>query len=68
LQQLTENILDVSKIESHSLQLKKESLNVNEVILNMLSDFGCNIKKVHNNVKITFSSKDDIRALKDEHM
>jgi K+-sensing histidine kinase KdpD len=40
LQQLTEDILDVAKIESQSLQLKKELLNVNEVILSVLADYG----------------------------
>jgi signal transduction histidine kinase len=39
LQQLTEDILDVAKIESQSLQLKKELLNVNEVILSVLADY-----------------------------
>jgi two-component system sensor histidine kinase VicK len=72
LQQLTENILDVTKIESQSLQLKKELLNVNEIILSVIADYDSstsnnNIKKVHNenNVKITFSSKDDIFVMAD---
>jgi len=73
LQQLTENILDVTRIESQSLQLKKELLNVNEVILSVLADYRSssssnnNIKKVHNenNVKITFSSEDDIFIMAD---
>jgi two-component system sensor histidine kinase VicK len=72
LQQLTEDILDVAKIESQSLQLKKELLNVNEVILSVLADYGSsnnndNIQKVHNenNVKITFSSKDDLFVMAD---
>jgi signal transduction histidine kinase len=33
LQKLTEDILDVTKIESQSLQLKKQRINLNEVIL-----------------------------------
>jgi two-component system, OmpR family, sensor histidine kinase VicK len=80
LQQLTEDILDVAKIESQSLQLKKELLNVNEVILSVLADYGSssssvsssisnnNIQKVHNNennVKTTFSSKDDLFVMAD---
>src|SRR6187549_1064307 len=32
LQRLTENILDVTKIESQSLQLKKERFSLNEII------------------------------------
>jgi signal transduction histidine kinase len=79
LQQLTEDILDVAKIESQSLQLKKELLNVNEVILPVLADYDSsssssssssnnNIQKVHNNgnnVRITFSSKDDLFVMAD---
>jgi signal transduction histidine kinase len=38
LQQLTEDILDVTKIESQSLNLKKELFNLNEVITNAIED------------------------------
>jgi signal transduction histidine kinase len=38
LQRLTENILDVTKIESQSLKLDKEQLNLNENILNVIKD------------------------------
>jgi two-component system, OmpR family, sensor histidine kinase VicK len=77
LQQLTENILDVTRIESQSLQLKKELLSINEVISSILADYGGStsisnnnniIKKVHNgnnDVKITFSSKNDIFVMAD---
>jgi nitrogen-specific signal transduction histidine kinase len=79
LRQLTEDILDVTRIDSQSLQLKKELLNVNEVILSVLGDYGGSsiisnnrgnkdiIKKVHieNEVKINFSSKDDVFIMAD---
>jgi two-component system, OmpR family, sensor histidine kinase VicK len=65
LQQLAEDILDVTKIESESLQLKKELLNVNEVILAVLADYGRNTKKLHNNIKIAFNSKEDIFVMAD---
>jgi signal transduction histidine kinase len=66
LQQLTEDILDVTKIESQSLQLKKELLNVNEVILAVIADYGGNIKKIHDNiVKINLASKDDVLVMAD---
>jgi two-component system, OmpR family, sensor histidine kinase VicK len=70
LQEITEKILDVTKIESQSLQLKKELLNVNEVVLAVLADFGTNMKKVHgttasNGAKITFNSKEDMFVLAD---
>ncbi|HJU94911.1 MAG TPA: histidine kinase dimerization/phospho-acceptor domain-containing protein, partial [Nitrososphaera sp.] len=35
LHQLTEDILDVTRIESNTLQLRKERLNLNDVILNV---------------------------------
>ena len=38
LQRLTEDILDVTKIESQSLNLKKEQFNLNEVISNTIDD------------------------------
>jgi signal transduction histidine kinase len=45
LQRLTEDILDVTKIESHSLNLKKESFNLNDVITNVMEDIVANIAK-----------------------
>ncbi len=38
LHRLTEDILDVTKIESRSLNLKKEQFNLNEVITNAIED------------------------------
>jgi signal transduction histidine kinase len=38
LQRLTEDILDVTKIESQSLNLKKERFNLKDVITNTISD------------------------------
>jgi signal transduction histidine kinase len=38
LQRLTEEILDVTKIESQSLKLKKDELNLKDVILNCVND------------------------------
>ena len=38
LQRLTENILDVTKIECQSLKLDKERFNLNEKILNVIKD------------------------------
>jgi two-component system, OmpR family, sensor histidine kinase VicK len=53
LQQLTENILDVSKIESHTLELHKEKVNINENIRKVLNDVNC---QIHNpdKLKIVF--------------
>jgi two-component system, OmpR family, sensor histidine kinase VicK len=42
LSRLTEDILDVTKIESQSLNLKKEQFNLNEVITNAIDDITTN--------------------------
>jgi K+-sensing histidine kinase KdpD len=38
LQKLTEDILDVTKIESQSLKFNKEQFELNEIITNAISD------------------------------
>jgi two-component system, OmpR family, sensor histidine kinase VicK len=38
LQRLTEDILDITKIESQTLKLNKEKINLNEKILNVIND------------------------------
>jgi two-component system sensor histidine kinase VicK len=40
LHQLTEDILDVTRIESHTLKLRKERFNLNDAILNVIEDYG----------------------------
>jgi two-component system, OmpR family, sensor histidine kinase VicK len=45
LYQLTENILDVTKIESNSLQLNKEQFDLCEIILNAMSDCKSQLKE-----------------------
>ena len=48
LQRLTEDILDVTRIESHSLKLKKERFNLNELISNAVQDYRNEIEKNNN--------------------
>jgi len=60
LQRLAENILDATKIESQSLQLKKEKFNLNDLIRHVLNNYGGHIKADNNNVKLTIASKEDI--------
>jgi two-component system, OmpR family, sensor histidine kinase VicK len=50
LKELTEDILDVTKIESQSLNLKKEQFNLNEVISNAIEDI--TTKKVFSSFSI----------------
>jgi signal transduction histidine kinase len=51
LQSLTNSILDVSRIESQTLKLKKEKFNINEKIRNVIKD----IKSKENEIEITFA-------------
>jgi signal transduction histidine kinase len=51
LQCLSENILDVTKIESQTLKLKKERFNINENIRNVIND----IKSKKDEIEITFA-------------
>ena len=50
LQRLTEEILDVTKIESQSLKLKKDEFNLNDVIVNCINDITMN-RQFSNNDK-----------------
>jgi signal transduction histidine kinase len=59
LLRLTDEILDVTKIESHSLKLSKEQFNLNDVIKNAINDIATN-KEESNNLKLIFQSEEDI--------
>ena len=65
LQKLTENILDVSRIESQTLNLRKERVNINEKIRNVVKDIE---SQIHNpELKIAFfESKDPIYVKADK--
>jgi signal transduction histidine kinase len=45
LHRLSTDILDISKIETHSLVLNKEQINVNEMIINAIGDYRNQIEK-----------------------
>jgi signal transduction histidine kinase len=51
LHQLTEDILDVTRIESHTLKLREERFNLNNVILNVVDDYRKRIA-ANGNVKV----------------
>ena len=63
LQRLTEDILDVTRIESQSLCLKEEQFNLNDVIINAINDAKANNdflkkdKKWNNKIGISASSR-----------
>jgi signal transduction histidine kinase len=65
LQKLTNDILDVSRIESQSLKLDKEQFNLNDVIVNCINDakinnylFICYCYNYFNTQKIKFDKED----------
>ena len=62
LQRLTDDILDVTKIESQSLELNKERFNVNELIPNIIDGYRNYIEKDNVQVKLLYepNSKDNI--------
>jgi signal transduction histidine kinase len=60
LQRLTEDILDVTKIESHSLNLNKECFNLIELIFNIVQEATSQIEKANNGkLKLMFYKPDD---------
>ena len=60
LQRLSEDILDVTKIESHSLNLKKEHFNLTELISNTIQDVTGQSEKVNNGkLKLVFYRPSD---------
>jgi signal transduction histidine kinase len=63
LQHLTEDILDVTKIESQSLNLKDEPFNLNDIITNTIDDITTNIvsskkSQQRNVIKLSYQPHD----------
>lgn len=56
LRQLTENILDVTKIEAQSLFIRKERFNLNNLILDIITDFRNQTTKENKDIKLEFTS------------
>ena len=72
LQHLTEDILDVSRIESHLMQLRKEVFNLNKTISKTVEDYTIQIQDVSSNVKLLYDSRveddnDDLVIEADKH-
>ena len=61
LQQLAENILDVTKLESQSLKLNKERFNLNDVITNAIDDMI--LDREFKNEKNDYNNTDYIKLL-----
>ena len=59
LQRLTEAILDVTRIESNTLNIDKERLDLNKLILNALDDIVINTKEEEEELKDSSSGNGD---------
>ncbi|MDQ3838362.1 MAG: ATP-binding protein [Thermoproteota archaeon] len=64
LQKLTDDILDVTRIESHTLTLNKEVFDINELISHIIQDYrsqadSANIKLLHNPINASKTDKAD---------
>jgi signal transduction histidine kinase len=60
LQRLSNDILDVAKIESRSLKLNKELFDLNQVISNIIDDYKTIIVKENHKVKLQFNPSKEI--------
>ena len=69
LQQLTENILDVTKIENNSMELNKEEFILNKAVLESFTDFANQLSKEQKeNVKLTVAlDEGDVLVAADKH-
>lgn len=59
LQRLAESILDVTKIESYSLKLNKEQINLNEMIFDVIQDQKRQVGKANTNIQLVYESDKD---------
>jgi two-component system, OmpR family, sensor histidine kinase VicK len=65
LQRLSNDILDVTRIESHSLELNKEQFKLNDVILDVMADLNNQI--INDKVKLlSYQSTQDVFVIADK--
>jgi signal transduction histidine kinase len=69
LQQLTENILDITKIENNSMELNKEEFILSRTVLESFTDFANQLSKEQKeNVKLTVElDEGDVLVVADKH-
>ena len=60
LQRLTNDILDVTRIDSHTLNLHKEQFNIGNLLAYMVQDYVGYIEKENQNVKLFYNFKQDV--------
>jgi two-component system sensor histidine kinase VicK len=66
LAKLQEDMLDVTRIESGSMKIYKESFNLNELIFNILQDFRAQFKE-DNRLELNYKSDGDVRISADKN-
>ena len=59
LQRLTNDILDVTRIDSHTLNLHKEQFNISNLLAYIVQDYVGYIEKENQNVKLFYNFKQD---------
>jgi two-component system, OmpR family, sensor histidine kinase VicK len=64
LQRLTNDILDVTRIDSNTLNLHKEQFNLDNLIANVIQDYVGYIEKENPNLKLFYNFKQEI----DDHL
>ena len=57
LLQLADDILDVTKIESHSLKLNKETFDLQELLTVIINEYSKIIEKSNKNIKLVYTPK-----------
>jgi two-component system sensor histidine kinase VicK len=69
LQRLTENILDITKIENNSMELKKEEFILNRIVLESFTDFANQLNREQKeSVKLTLElDEGDVLVVADKH-
>ncbi|HJT47827.1 MAG TPA: HAMP domain-containing sensor histidine kinase [Nitrososphaeraceae archaeon] len=55
LHKLTNDILDVTRIEGQTLSLNKEVINLNDMVIDLIEDFESQIQTEHSNVQILYN-------------
>ena len=60
LQRLTNDILDVTRIESQTLKLSKEKFNLTRLISSIVEDFRNDIQKKGSNLKLLYEPEDSL--------
>ena len=63
LQRLTNDILDVTRIESKTLKVNKEKFNLSDLLSKVIEDYNNNIEKNKSNVRLSYSESNKETSL-----